>query len=461
MNLVYLVVGADPHYSKLTEYCINTIRCYPENHKHDIIVMCDAEYAHNLKGIPARIHITPPNMTAMQTSMRKTEIFSVPGIEKYDKILYLDSDIVVSGALDAIFSVVNDPTKLYVKPDGGNHTEVWWSRPDAPYDAETLGRFKAHNICSFNCGQFAFKNSPEMRRHFDNVVQEMKRVFDPRIHFYEQVFMNNYFCFNEAIRYDMAPMCRVFTLNEAHDVTSAIVNHFANVNCPSTRKLAQMRTFNKDVEMIDVIIATPGHSMCAEYVQSLMKTVQVLNARKITWTFTNAYSSLVHHARELTATGTSRGRNLDPSERGPLGDASYKKIIWIDSDISWEPEDFMRLYRSEEKIVTGVYLLADGSMTTCMSAEHPGGIPTPVLRKMSGVHQIQKTGFGFIAVKYGVFEKIPRPWFTCMPVEVAPGVVDTVSEDISWCMKAQQAGFKIYMDSEVRVGHMKTRRVGV
>jgi len=28
-------------------------------------------------------------------------------------------------------------------------------------------------------------------------------------------------------------------------------------------------------------------------------------------------------------------------------------------------------------------------------------------------------------------------------------------------MKAQQAGFKIYMDSEVRVGHMKTRRVGV
>jgi GT2 family glycosyltransferase len=47
-----------------------------------------------------------------------------------------------------------------------------------------------------------------------------------------------------------------------------------------------------------------------------------------------------------------------------------------------------------------------------------------------------------------------------MPVEVAPGVVDTVSEDISWCMKAQQAGFKIYMDAEVRVGHMKTRRVG-
>lgn len=213
--------------------------------------------------------------------------------------------------------------------------------------------------------------------------------------------------------------------------------------------------------MIDVIIATPGHSMCAEYVQSLMKTVQVLNARKITWTFTNAYSSLVHHARELTATGTHAGKNLDPSDRGPLSDASYKKIVWIDSDISWEPEDFMRLYRANESIVTGIYLLADGSMTTCMSAEHPTGIPTKVARTMSGIHPIQKTGFGFIAIKYGVFEKIPRPWFTCMPFEVAPGIVDTVSEDISWCIKARQAGFNIYMDADVRVGHMKTRRVGL
>jgi alpha-N-acetylglucosamine transferase len=76
--------------------------------------MCDAEYAHNLKDVSVKIHITPPNTTAMQTSMRKTEIFSVPGIEKYDKILYLDSDIVVSGALDSIFSLVNDPKKLYV-----------------------------------------------------------------------------------------------------------------------------------------------------------------------------------------------------------------------------------------------------------------------------------------------------------------------------------------------------------
>lgn len=215
--------------------------------------------------------------------------------------------------------------------------------------------------------------------------------------------------------------------------------------------------------MVDVIIATPGHSMCGEYVQSLMKTVQVLNARNITWTFTNAYSSLVHHARELTATGGScTGRTLDPTHKGPLGDmVGYKKIFWIDSDISWEPEDFMKLYASNKSIVTGVYLIADGSKTTCMTSEYPSGIPVNVVRNMSGLRPVQKTGFGFIAIKYGVFEKIPRPWFTCLSIEVAPGVFDTVSEDVSWCIKAHQAGFVMFVDTSVRVGHMKMHRVGV
>jgi hypothetical protein len=213
--------------------------------------------------------------------------------------------------------------------------------------------------------------------------------------------------------------------------------------------------------MIDVIIATPGHSMCAEYVQSLMRTTQLLHKHNISYIFTNAYSSLVHHARELTASGGGPGEmRLDPTHRGPLGNARYKKIFWIDSDISWIPEDFMRLYESDKDVVTGVYLIADGSMSSCMTGQYPSGIPTDLVRESRGLHEVNGAGFGFIAIKYGVFESIPRPWFICMPQEVAPGVIDTVSEDISWCIKVRQAGFKIFMDAEVRVGHIKSRRLG-
>lgn len=212
---------------------------------------------------------------------------------------------------------------------------------------------------------------------------------------------------------------------------------------------------------IDVIIATPGHSMCAEYVQSLMRTTQLLHERNISYAFTNAYSSLVHHARELTASGSDSGEmRLDPTHRGPLGNARYKKIFWIDSDIAWNPADFLRLYESDKDVVTGVYLIADGSITSCMTEQYPSGIPTHLMYDSRGLHEIGGAGFGFIAIKYGVFESISRPWFICMPQEVAPGIIDTVSEDISWCIKVRQAGFKIFMDTEVRVGHIKPRRIG-
>lgn len=248
MNLVYFVIGADPQYSQLLEYCINTIRCYPENDEYDILVMCDSDYAKHVSHLPVKIHITPVNSTPVQSSMRKIEIFKVPDIEKYDKILYLDADIVVTGSLAPIFDRVYDSEKLYVKADGGSHTDKYWSRCDDPYDAETLARFTEHNIFTFNCGHFSFKNSPSMRSHFEAVCSTIEHVFNPSIHFYEQSFMNEYFCRNELVLYDISDQCQMFGADrEIPQTSSAIVNHFTNASCPWSQKLDHMMKFHMNI----------------------------------------------------------------------------------------------------------------------------------------------------------------------------------------------------------------------
>lgn len=275
MNLVYFVIGSEPNYTQLLEYCVNTIRCYPENDGYDIMVMCDSEYSQHIKHLPVRIHITEPNATAMQSSMRKVEIFKTD-IEKYDKILYLDSDIVVTGPLGPIFDCIKEPDKLYTKKEG-SHTDIYWSRADSPYDAATLARFKNNGISSFNCGQFAFKNSPEMRQHFENVLNEINRVFNPSIHFYEQVFMNNYFCTGEHLLYDLDTKCHIFnSADPSHESTGAIINHFANASCHWSRKLVHMANFHmkfivgRDVPIIDTrellhtILKVPENPTIAE-----------------------------------------------------------------------------------------------------------------------------------------------------------------------------------------------------
>ena len=92
----------------------------------------------------------------------------------------------------------------------------------------------------------------------------------------------------------------------------------------------------------NVVIATPGFSMDAEYVKALMATCERLVDEGISFTFLSEYSSFVPHAREATAMG---GRELRYDKKQIAGGRfTYDKIFWIDSDIVWTPEDFLKLY---------------------------------------------------------------------------------------------------------------------
>ncbi len=214
------------------------------------------------------------------------------------------------------------------------------------------------------------------------------------------------------------------------------------------------------MEHYDVLIATPGAMLEAQYVKSLTETLVECNKRGITYKWLNHYSSLVHHARELTASGVDT-LNLDPTQISPGGkDITYNKIFWIDSDISWTPEQFFKIYDSEYDVITGCYLLADGYTTTVHAWGTPGGMPATEIVNLKDPLKVQSLGFGFVAMKSGVFEKIQRPWFNHEYVKVGENldgtdIIDSVGEDISWCIKAYRAGIELYFDPTVLVTHMK------
>lgn len=209
----------------------------------------------------------------------------------------------------------------------------------------------------------------------------------------------------------------------------------------------------------DILIATPGFMMEAQYVKSLVNTLSQCDKRGLTYKFINGSGSLVHHARELTASG-GEGLELNPDHKGPIGDSvTYNKIFWIDSDISWEPWQFFKIYDSDYDVVTGAYLLADGVTTTVHAWGATGGIPKQDIMQMTEPLKIQSMGFGFTAMKSGVFERMERPWFRHYTQEIqkTDGTIieDSIGEDISWCINAYKAGIEIYFDPEVLVKHMK------
>ena len=212
-----------------------------------------------------------------------------------------------------------------------------------------------------------------------------------------------------------------------------------------------------DKKHYDVLIATPGSSYKAAYVDSLVATTRVLNEYGISYHLLNKSGSFIPSTREQVASD-SYGHDWSTSEIAG-GKYSYKKIFWIDSDIEWEPDDFMRIYDSEMDIVSGVYMTHPNG-TVAVNLTDPEGRPTKVnksdfLLRWDPV-EVGGVGFGFVAMKHGVFENMKRPWFKIREVyweEI--GFPVNMGEDYSWCEGAKEAGYKIWVDSLVKVKHHK------
>jgi len=210
----------------------------------------------------------------------------------------------------------------------------------------------------------------------------------------------------------------------------------------------------------NVVFATPGNSFTPGYLRSLLLSTNALNQEGLSWNWLNQGGSLVSMARESTIGGYDTN-NIEMTQPCS-GDFTYDTIMWIDSDISWMPVDLFALYNSDKDIISGCYLMEDRHIPIYRQPRG-GMMPEQMLDDYKKPFKVAGAGFGFIAVKSGVFENMPRPWFG--PVAV-PNIDERtgertedfilVGEDLSWCTKAINSGFDIWVDPNVRVVHQKT-----
>jgi len=211
---------------------------------------------------------------------------------------------------------------------------------------------------------------------------------------------------------------------------------------------------------VDILICTPGRMMEAEYVKSLVETIKHLDSIGISYIYLNEYSSQVSAAREATAMGSTL---LSAFSTEPLnGQVTYKKMIWIDSDISWNVEDFIKLYESRYDVVSGLYFNERG-VPLFTFKENDIFFDKEKIKHKKYPFEVFGAGFGFIAMKSGVFENCKRPWFETefqrITNEEGKEMFIPWGEDFSWCIKAHDAGYKIMLDPSIAVGHHKKIRI--
>jgi hypothetical protein len=207
----------------------------------------------------------------------------------------------------------------------------------------------------------------------------------------------------------------------------------------------------------NIVIATPGSEMKADFVKSLIETTKWLSKKGLSYHFVSQFSSFVPSARENTATD-SYGADWEATSFG--GEKfTCEKIVWIDSDISWSVEAFEALIQSDKDILSGMVAVGRDGRISAMrlnSNGHPVSLNAVDFLLEGEPVMVDGVGFGFVAVKAEVFKKMQRPWFRIRETEIEGASYPVMfGEDYSWCVGAKEAGYKIWLHPLIRVEHHK------
>ena len=228
--------------------------------------------------------------------------------------------------------------------------------------------------------------------------------------------------------------------------------------------------FDKARELVKgktVVFCLPGRGVSYQFLKSFVQLCFDLVQSGAAIQISQDYSSMVNFARcKCLGANVLRGPNQKPWD----GNLKYDWQLWIDSDIVFNTEKFWQLVLMDKDIAGGWYCTEDGKTTSVAhwldedDFRTNGGVMNhetiDSISKRKKPFTVDYTGFGWLLIKNGVFEHegLPYPWFAPkMQVFESGEVQDMCGEDVSFCLDAKEAGFEIWCDPRVRVGHEKTR----
>jgi predicted O-methyltransferase YrrM len=150
----------------------------------------------------------------------------------------------------------------------------------------------------------------------------------------------------------------------------------------------------------------------------------------------------------------------------------FEELMWIDSDVAFDPNDVDRLRSHNLPIACGIYPKKGPRQFAC---EFLPGAAVVRFGQYGGLSEIRYCGFGFTLVRRHVFDTVQKrlnlticnkrfgspliPFFAPMEVDESSGPW-SVSEDYAFCERARQCGFHVFADTKIRLWHVGPYRFG-
>ena len=249
-NLVYYSVYFDGGYVELMNNSLMSILKHASV-DFDVLIITDKATQKLIKQQPftklkqLKYHITPTPADGVEASKNKTQIYAFEDVDQYDKILFLDCDIVAVGDVAGVFEVCDAHNALYTAR-GVNMSFQHHRTIHHGFDVvrqSFINEMMDTRQYPFNAGQFMFRNSSSMRQHFLNLNWFMN-VW-PGEYFFEQAFMCYYFCkaqmTNDALNSKLALISTV--VNNTYNLQGKVLLHFTAPPLDAITKINYINNF--------------------------------------------------------------------------------------------------------------------------------------------------------------------------------------------------------------------------
>jgi hypothetical protein len=140
-------------------------------------------------------------------------------------------------------------------------------------------------------------------------------------------------------------------------------------------------------------------------------------------------------------------------------------LMFIDADIAFPPDGIEKLLSRNKDIVGGLYFGRVAPFPVYkIKHKTENALANPLVPPKEELFEVEGIGTGFLLINMDVFKKIDPPFFYfCTPGEYgmvsAPFPNNELGEDVSFGLKARAAGFKVWCDQTIQLGHMGSSMV--
>ncbi len=136
-----------------------------------------------------------------------------------------------------------------------------------------------------------------------------------------------------------------------------------------------------------------------------------------------------------------------------LEKAKYEKssIIMIDADMVYTLDDVKRIERHLETkdVVSGLYVVGKEPYPPCVYKRVEGNYQ--LTEPPKELEEIDACGGGFLGISAKVVQDMPLEAFN----DIWEGKVKH-GEDISFCHRLKDKGFKLWLDPSIKIGHIRS-----